>query len=368
MRHNDIHSAGATRILVVRLGAIGDALRVLPAVRRLRLERPDATIGWAVEHWVYPLLAGNPNVDRFHVLDRRALRATPRRALAESRRFITEIRNGRYDVVLDFHGRLKSGVVSWLSGAALRIGYARGDCSEGNHFFNSVHVRLADRQENRVLRFLRLLEPLGITGGFDVAHTGLHVDADVAQQAQAWYARNGSPVLAVYPGTSRYQAAYHRWPAENWVELLQLVRRAGISAVIFWGPDDADYARAIAAQVPEGCALAPATTLPEMQAMLACFPAFIGTNTAAMHMAWLQGVPTAVFTGPADPRTDAPLPPVPSRILRAHQHVRPGVSKRHQSSVVAAVPVEEALAAVKFLVGEARFPGRQGQGKSDGLE
>ncbi|MFI4983312.1 MAG: glycosyltransferase family 9 protein, partial [Nevskiales bacterium] len=255
----------AQRILVVRLGAIGDALRVLPAVRRLRIERPDATIGWAVEHWVYPLLAGNPNIDRFHVLDRRALRATPRRAFAEFRRFITEIRSSRYDVVLDFHGRLKSGIVSWLSRAPLRIGYARGDCSEGNHLFNTVHVRLADRHENRVLRFLHLLEPLGITAVFDLAHTGLHVDAAVVHQACAWYARSGSPVLAVYPGTSRHQATYHRWPAERWVDLLQQLGREGISTMIFWGPDDADYARAIAAQVTDGCALAPATTLPEMQ-------------------------------------------------------------------------------------------------------
>ena len=35
----------ANSFLVVRLGAIGDALRVCPAIRRLRHERPDATVG-----------------------------------------------------------------------------------------------------------------------------------------------------------------------------------------------------------------------------------------------------------------------------------------------------------------------------------
>jgi heptosyltransferase-1 len=341
---------GSKRILVVRLGAIGDALRVLPAVRRLRLARPDLTIAWAVEQWVYPALAGNPNVDRFHVLDRRALRAGPRCALAESRRFIAEIRAHAYDTALDFHGRLKSGAVAWLSGARVRIGYARGDGSEGNHLFNNVHVRLANRAENRVLRFLHLLEPLGIEPVFDPEETGLYVDAGVVRLAREWYARSGKPALAVYPGTSRMQAAYHRWPAEKWVELLRRLRQAGIAAVIFWGPDDAAYAGAIAAQLDAG-ALAPATTLPQMMAMLACFEAFLGTNTAAMHMAWLQGVPTAVFTGPADPQTDAPLPPLRSCVLRAHAHARPGVSKRLQPDVVAAVPVEDALAAVRFLLG-----------------
>ena len=43
-----LNSGHPQRILVIRLGAIGDALRVLPAVRRLRIERPEAIIGLAV--------------------------------------------------------------------------------------------------------------------------------------------------------------------------------------------------------------------------------------------------------------------------------------------------------------------------------
>ena len=102
------HSLGeAESYLVVRLGAVGDALRVCPAVRRLRRERPHARIGWAVENWVYPVLAPSSDVDRFHILDRRALRAGGRAALREMRRFSGEVRGAHYDVALDFHGHLK---------------------------------------------------------------------------------------------------------------------------------------------------------------------------------------------------------------------------------------------------------------------
>lgn len=343
-------SAPAKRILVVRLGAIGDALRVLPAVRSLRLARPEALIGWAVENWVHPVLEGNPNVDRFHVLDRRELRGGVRRALAESRRFIAEVRAEGYDTVLDFHGRLKSGLVSWLSGATRRIGYGKGDCTEGNHFFNNVHVRLDDPYENRVLRFLHLLAPLAIAATFQARDSGLHVDPRQREAARGWYRQRGCPPLAAYPGTSRHQASYHRWPPEKWVELLRRVSGEGVASVVFWGPDETEAARWIVDRVPERCLLAPATTLPEMMAMVGCFSAFVGSNTAAMHMAWLQGVPTAVFTGPAQPRTDAPLAPVPFRVLRADEHVQAGISKRHQAEVVAAVTVEEVLDAVRFLL------------------
>ena len=52
------------------------------------------------------VLAGNPNIDVFHVINRRALGGGPRGALREIRRVVREIRAEDYDVVLDFHGRL----------------------------------------------------------------------------------------------------------------------------------------------------------------------------------------------------------------------------------------------------------------------
>lgn len=342
----------ANSFLIVRLGAIGDALRVCPAVRRLRRDRPDARIGWAVEHWVQPMLAGNANVDRFHVLDRRLIRRGGLSALREWRRFLSDIRRAGYEVALDFHGRFKSGVVTRLSGAKWRVGYPKGQSTEGNHLFTNVRVTLDDPLENRVQRFLHLLEPLGISVAFDPADLGLPRDPDAAAQAAQWYEEAGRPDVAVYPGTSKHQERYHRWPAEKWVALLKRLDERGLRSAAFWGPDDAEYTAAIVKDADGDCILGPETTLTEMMAMVGRFRAFIGTNTAAMHMAWMQGVPTAVFTGPAEPRTDAPLPPVPSRALRADAAVRAGVSKRRQPDVVAAVSVDEAADAVVGLLEE----------------
>ena len=91
----------------------------------------------------------------------------------------------------------------------------------------------------------------------------------------------------------------------------------GVRSVVFWGPDEEAEASAIAGAVA-GSRLAPRTGISEMMAMIGRFRAYLGTNTAALHMAWLQGVPSAFFTGPvADARKDVPLPPVPSRALQA---------------------------------------------------
>ena len=348
-----------SRFLVVRLGAIGDVLRVLPAIRRLRRAQPDAHIGWVIENWAYPVVAGNPYVNTFHILNRKKLNMGTVRAVGEVRRVVREIRAEDYDVVLDFHGRLKSGLISHLSRVSQRVGFSRADGSEGNHFFNNVHVRLADSWENRVLRFLHLLAPLGIDTNYDPNDHGLYLDAEIRRAAGAWYDSIGRPSVAAYPGTSTRRIR-ERWPERKWVDLLRRLGRGGADSVVFWGPDEADLAERIVEGAGKHVTLAPATMLPEMMAMIGCFRAFVGSDTGAMHMAWLQGVPTGVFIGPKPPRTAAPLAPVPSYVLRADEYYEKGVRpSRQPPELITAVPVGEALEAVEQLLAARRTPSAQ---------
>jgi len=340
----------ARRFLVMRLGAIGDCLRVLPAVARLRRERPDAEIGWAVVHWVRPVLAGNPLIDRFHVLDRRELKGGLRRALAEVRRFTREVRAQDYEVLLEFHGRFKSGLLSWLSGVPLRIGYARGDESEGNFLFTNLHVRPADAWENRVQRFLNLLGPLGIPTQYDAQAHGLHLGDSQRQWAGGQYETAGRPPLAVFPSTSAHRER-ERWPEDKWVELLKELGAEGIASMVFWGPAERALCERIVTRAGAPCVLAPPTTLPEMLALLGRFRAYAGADTAAMHMAWMQGVPVAVIAGHKPARTLEPPPPARSRMLFAAEHYVDGLKPSAQDdAVVTAVTVEAVRKAVHDLL------------------
>lgn len=338
------------KIVVVRLGAIGDCLRVLPAVARLRQAYPDGHIAWAVEHWVHPVLQDNPLIDQFHILDRRQLQAGPGAAAKEVWRVSRELRAADYDVLLDFHGRLKSGVLSWLSRVPRRIGYARADGSEGNHLFMTQRVRLDDAWENRVQRFLHLLSPLGVDTTYDPSALGLHVGAAARRCAEDWFKGQSSAPVAVYPGCSR-QRIKERWPADKWVSLLRRLADQGITSTVFWGPAERQFAEEIVSQAGSGCALAPATTLPQMMAMLGRCRAYVGSDTAAMHMAWMQGVPTAVFMGPKPLRTASPMPPVAHRLLRAEEYYIEGLAPGKQSDrLVPAVAVATVVEAIGELL------------------
>lgn len=345
------------RVLLVRLGAIGDCLRVLPALARLRAELPRAQIGWLVEQWVAPLLEGHPAITRLHVLDRRRLGSGPGPALAEFRRVSSELRDQHYDVAIDFHARLKSGIFTRSSGAPVRIGFDRHGASECNHLFTSHHVSLSDQWESRVTRNLGLLAPLGLSTAYDPGARGLYVDAAEAAAAASWHRSAGSPPIAVFPGSSLHRRA-DRWPVTRWRQALATLGEAGHAAVVLWGPSEMEVAAEVVAGAGPRCTLAPPTTLRQMQAMLGCFRVYLGSNTAALHMAWMQDVACVVLIGGRPSRTDVPLAPVASVMLRAGSEPRTKLHGAAARAAMEGIETGEVVRAVQSLLAGGQRRGR----------
>jgi lipopolysaccharide heptosyltransferase I len=104
------------RILVVRLGAMGDIIHALPAVASL--ERiPDSHITWIVDPKWAPLLAGNSSVDRVISFDRKSL--------SSIRSAWRALRTERIETAVDLQGLVKSALVARASGAGRIMGFSK---------------------------------------------------------------------------------------------------------------------------------------------------------------------------------------------------------------------------------------------------
>src|SRR5437016_13978522 len=110
------------RILVVRLGALGDIIHTLPAVASLKHNYPGWTLTWAVEPRWAPLLENNPFIDRILPIRRSSLSdfLASRRALREE----------RYDFAVDFQGLIKSALVASASHADRIFGFHHSQVRE----------------------------------------------------------------------------------------------------------------------------------------------------------------------------------------------------------------------------------------------
>ena len=158
---------GADRILVVRLGAVGDVVRTLPAATALRAAYPEAELSWLVEPASVSVVEGQPWVDRVVVYPRAELvsallRVRLVRAARLLRDFLGLLRAGRYDLVMDFHSILKSAVLARLTGCPMRVGYAPPYGREASWLLASRRVRVAPSVAPRFARNAALVEFLGV--------------------------------------------------------------------------------------------------------------------------------------------------------------------------------------------------------------
>jgi heptosyltransferase-1 len=95
------------RILVLRLGAMGDVVAALPAVASLKHSIPHSKITWVIEPRWSPLLEGNPYIDSVMFLERRTISGL--------RKAWRELRAARFDLAVDFQGLIKSALVAAIA-------------------------------------------------------------------------------------------------------------------------------------------------------------------------------------------------------------------------------------------------------------
>src|SRR6202521_4343194 len=125
------------RILIVKLGSIGDIVHTLPALAAMRRALPNAEISWVVERRAAEILRDNPLLDRLIEVDTKALRRglVSGETLRAPRRQLRQLRASAFDLALDFQGLIKSASIARLSGARRVFGFSRAGLREPSSRF-----------------------------------------------------------------------------------------------------------------------------------------------------------------------------------------------------------------------------------------
>ncbi|MEK6559607.1 MAG: lipopolysaccharide heptosyltransferase II [Planctomycetota bacterium] len=302
-------SGNPKNILVVRLGAMGDIVHVIPAVMNLRTAFPSAYISWLVEDKLKDLVEGLPCIDEVIVFPRRQLQTYLKypqkyfKIISEIRTFLKKLRNKNYDIALDFHGNFKSGLLTYLSKAKTRIGFSKGYCKEFNFIFTNLQITPQQKKMHRIDKYLNLLHGLGIESKyqkpvFPIPDTDrLYID-DFIQQNHL----NKKPMAIIHPGTSLF-GKYKRWPPKNYANLAdRLTQELGYSVVFTWGALEYKIAKEITSLMQYQATIACKTSsVKQLIALLQRAHVFIGGDTGPTHIASCIGIPTVAIFGPKDP-------------------------------------------------------------------
>jgi lipopolysaccharide heptosyltransferase I len=304
---------GVPRILIIRLSAIGDVVRVLPALHALRNRYPNAQIDWAVEQKSYEIVSGHPELDQIHVFER------GEGGLENTGGFLAFckiIRDAKYDWVIDFHGILKSGMITRASGAKQRYGFARPRAQEGSFLTTNRKVPLVSKFMNRIEENLELVKVVEAKAhSLDVT---IDIPEDVEDTIEAYFHETfhgAKKVVVVHAPVDRPEK---QWPIEFYAQLADMIMRDGRYEVLLtWGPDQRETVDAVLKLTHNKPHLAPETPdLKHYAALVAQCDLYFGGDTGPMHIASAMGLPVVAVFGGTHPAQHAPLRK-PSRVLYA---------------------------------------------------
>ena len=285
------------RILLVRLGSLGDIIHGLPVAASLREAFPAARIDWAVDTRQRAILDLVPVIDHRIVVE------------PSARGFLTAIsalRHNRYDVAIDLQGLWKSAALARSSGAARVIGFpgphlrepgARVLYSETCDVISGPHV---------IHKNLSLLRPLGLDPAKLVVNFPIQIpESTVLRDVyERLHMPIGDPFALINPGAAWPNK---RWPPQRFGDVATaLAERHQLRSVVSWGPGEESLAEEVVTASRGAAVASPRTSVADLVVLARAARLMLSGDTGPLHIAAAIGTPIVALFGPTDTARNGP--------------------------------------------------------------
>lgn len=290
--------------MLIKPSALGDVVQTIGVSRLLNAHFPDRPLHWLVNESFAGLVRPLPWLDRVVTFPRhgiREFRDVPR-GVDKLRRMVRELRDQNYELCLDLQGLLRSGLMTFSSGAVRKVGVS--DAREGAAWFYNEVLPAQPRPIHAIDRYLAALQGIGVSVPAKPDMRLGVSEAESASLRDRWPELAGKYTLLV-PG-SRWMSK--RWPPEHFASLLRwLAKRSSDPIVLAGDPSEAPLCASIIEQASVSAVnLAGSTSLRELAALIAGAALVVCNDSAAMHMAALEGRPLVALFGPTNPAYTGP--------------------------------------------------------------
>ena len=291
------------RILIVKLGSIGDIVHTLPSLAAIRRALPGAEVSWVVEQRSSEILRDNPLLDRLIEVDTKALRRglMSGETLRAPRRQLRLLRASAFDLALDFQGLIKSAMIARLSGARRICGFAREALREPPSRL-LLHEKISIPPGLNVIRqnLALVKSTLSIEVPDQPEDFEFPLAIKTAHEAEASLAAEGlSEHYAILNPGGGWPTKL--WSAEKFGALAdELWHHFGLHSLITFGPGEEHLARAALASSKSGKARGVAVSLKGFCALARQARVYVGGETGPTHLAVAMRTPVVGLLGPTE--------------------------------------------------------------------
>jgi ADP-heptose:LPS heptosyltransferase len=287
------------RVLVIKLGALGDFVQAMGAMAQIRGAHPNARITLLTTPTYADLARASGYFDDIDTGGR------PSGALA-TLKLILRLRWGGYERVYDLQTSSRS--KTYYYAFSPRFPEWSGITNGASHQHKNPrrdHMQTLDRLWDQMAE-AGIVQPLaeGLAPGPDLSWAVAAAAHQIPPLAERFAIARSYALLA--PGASPGRPG-KRWPVQRFTELAQALATMGMTPVVVGGTQEIALAEAIVRGAPSALALTGRTTLVELAALGAEAAVVIGNDTGPTYLAAFAGAPSVVlFSSDSDPALCAP--------------------------------------------------------------
>jgi ADP-heptose:LPS heptosyltransferase len=277
------------KILLIQLRRLGDVLMTTPAIRQLHQALPDAELTFLTEAPSEQLLQYNPHLNEVWLLPKQM-------TLKESFNFLRQLRQMRFDCVIDFFGNPRSAFVGRLSGAPTRIGFD----FRGRSWLYTNAIPLLSGAGYAATHKLQLLEALGLP----VDTTDLLPEFPISAKERV-FATDLLEQLGVQPEDKVVTISpvsrqpYKRWALENFAQLADwLIERYAVRILFVYGPGEQIFVDEVRSKMHrEALQNYNSPNLAQTRAIFERVILHVGNDNGPRHFAVAADIPTVAIFG-----------------------------------------------------------------------
>ncbi len=290
--------ARPAHICVLRLSALGDVCNLVPTIRALQRQWPDARITWIIGRGEHSLLAGLSGVE-FVVYDKST-------GLAGMRRLWRELRDTPFDVLLHMQQSIRASMLSLGLKARVRLGYDRARAKDWQTWF--TNRQLSPHPKAHVLEsFMDFAREMGVTD--DRLEWGIPLPDAAREEARQFL--EGRQALVISPCASPRLRNFRNWSAEGYAAVIEHAwRHHGLTTFLTGGTSaqELEMCERIAAGVSEASPvnLLGRTSLKGLLAIIDEARMVIAPDSGPVHMANAMNTPVLGLFATTNPERAAP--------------------------------------------------------------
>jgi heptosyltransferase I len=310
-----------SKILLIKLSAVGDVVHTIPVLNKLRRRYPAAQIDWLVTPPIAELLRHHPAITNVIEFAREEWqspwRLTP---FANYARLAASLRATGYDLVVDMHGQLRTALLTLATGAPVRVGFDRPrpevwsasdrefpplarkhawqGAREGSWLAYTHHIPVPTLDVHAVDRYLNVGPILGLDDG--AADFSFPIPAAASARIEQLLRGHGiaaTQLLVLAPGTV-WETKH--WGSGKFAEVARHFMQKGFAATLIGSRRERAVCAEVAQLAPGAVNFAGETSLSELAALIRRSTICVTNDSGPMHLAVALGRPVASVFGPTD--------------------------------------------------------------------